>query len=133
MNRAWITRNGEGQFHGIAIQCPGCGDAHVVPVNWRPPGEAGLADSREARWEFNGDMQAPTISPSILCTSGHFADGRTECWCTYEARTGRPQPFQCVRCHSFVTGGKIQFLDDCSHALAGKTVDLPEVPSAAAA
>lgn len=29
-------------------------------------------------------------------------------------------------CHSFITAGRIMFLDDCTHALAGKTVDLPD-------
>ena len=32
-------------------------------------------------------------------------------------------------CHSFVTDGRIQFLGDCTHSLAGQTVDLPEFPS----
>ena len=27
----------------------------------------------------------------------------------------------------FVTDGKIQFLGDCTHALAGQTVDLPDM------
>jgi len=31
-----------------------------------------------------------------------------------------------VRCHSYVTDGRIQFLNDCTHDLAGQTVDLPE-------
>jgi len=31
-------------------------------------------------------------------------------------------------CHSFIRDGKIQFLGDCTHALAGQTVDLPELP-----
>ena len=31
------------------------------------------------------------------------------------------------RCHSFITKGKIQYLQDCSHELAGKTVDMVEV------
>jgi hypothetical protein len=30
-------------------------------------------------------------------------------------------------CHSFVTDGRIQFLTDSNHALAGQTVDLPDV------
>lgn len=30
-------------------------------------------------------------------------------------------------CHSFVRDGRIQFLADCTHAMAGQTVDLPEV------
>ena len=29
-------------------------------------------------------------------------------------------------CHSFVTDGRIQFLGDCTHKLAGQTVDLPD-------
>lgn len=29
-------------------------------------------------------------------------------------------------CHSFVTEGRIQFLGDCTHALANQTVDLPD-------
>ncbi|MNJ76318.1 hypothetical protein D3C77_735750 [compost metagenome] len=29
-------------------------------------------------------------------------------------------------CHSFVTDGRSQYLTDCTHALAGQTVDLPE-------
>lgn len=27
-------------------------------------------------------------------------------------------------CHSFVTGGKIRYLNDCTHHLKGKTVEL---------
>jgi hypothetical protein len=31
-------------------------------------------------------------------------------------------------CHSFVVDGRIQFLGDCTHHLAGQTVDLPPWP-----
>jgi hypothetical protein len=31
-------------------------------------------------------------------------------------------------CHSFVTDGRIQFLGDCTHALANQTVELPDLP-----
>lgn len=30
-------------------------------------------------------------------------------------------------CHSYVTNGRIQYLGDCTHELAGQTVDLPEL------
>ena len=33
-----------------------------------------------------------------------------------------------MACHTFVTDGRIQFLGDCTHALAGQTVDLPDWP-----
>jgi Family of unknown function (DUF6527) len=54
-----------------------------------------------ARWLFNGDMQSPTFSPSV-----HIVG----------------------KCHSFVSAGKIQFLSDCSHELAGRTVELEPFP-----
>jgi len=60
----------------------------------------------EGSWSWNGDEEKPTIKPSILAT-----------------RPGLPE----YRCHSFVTDGKIQFLNDCSHALAGQTVDIPDL------
>lgn len=31
-------------------------------------------------------------------------------------------------CHSFVRAGKIEFLGDCTHALKGQTVPLPDWP-----
>jgi hypothetical protein len=33
-------------------------------------------------------------------------------------------------CHSFVTAGHIQFLSDCTHEMAGQTVEIPEWPYA---
>lgn len=57
-------------------------------------------------WHWDGRTDLPTISPSILVT-----------------RPGLPG-----QCHSFVTDGRIQFLGDCTHPLAGQTVDLPDVP-----
>ena len=31
-------------------------------------------------------------------------------------------------CHTFVTDGRIQYLGDCTHALAGQTVDMIDWP-----
>lgn len=59
---------------------------------------------RDDKWKFNGDCLLPTFSPSVLV---------------------HPTPTRPYVCHSFVTHGRIQFLSDCGHALAGKTVDLP--------
>lgn len=58
-------------------------------------------------WGYNGNDDLPTFKPSIL--QRIFRDDSTKV------------------CHSFVTDGKIQFLNDCTHSLAGKTVELPEV------
>lgn len=55
----------------------------------------------DSRWSFNGDEESPTVTPSILVES-----------------TG---------CHLFLTDGRISYLSDCGHALAGKNIDCPEV------
>jgi len=57
-------------------------------------------------WGFNGDTRLPTITPSILINRS--PDGNIK------------------RCHSFVRDGKQQYLADCDHSLAGKTVDIPD-------
>lgn len=104
---------------GHVIFCPGCEGTHHLQ-----PGV----------WSFNGDMHKPTFSPSLLYTSGHCVQGQQDklCWCTYEQRTGRKPPKfgRCGVCHSFVRDGKIQYLGDSTHALAGQTVPLPDWPYA---
>jgi hypothetical protein len=57
-------------------------------------------------WTYNGDPERPTFEPSIKVTGG-------------------PDPKYC--CHSFVRDGRIEFLSDCSHAMAGQIVELPEI------
>lgn len=54
--------------------------------------------------EFNMDLDNPTVSPSLL---QNFTPGSL--------------------CHSYIKEGKIQFLSDCQHPLAGQTVELPEI------
>lgn len=99
----------------VQFRCPGCGRVHRLNVS---------PDSRPC-WSWNGDDIKPTFSPSIKATSGHNGDGnKAECWCTFEERYGKPPYFRCGICHSFVKDGQIQFLSDCTHELAGKTVPL---------
>lgn len=83
---------------GLTFFCPGCDAIHTVWTNEhnRGPGP---------RWTFDGNVDFPTFSPSILVSFGE--------------RT---------KCHSFIRNGEIQFLNDCAHVLAGKTVPLPDLP-----
>lgn len=107
---------------GFSHWCPGCNEAHHIAVD--PP----LANG--ARWQFDGNLVAPTFSPSVRISSGHYVDGQAgkECWCTYEARLGEPAPFHCSRCHYFIRAGRIEYCADSTHALAGQTVPLPDLP-----
>ncbi|ETX27335.1 DUF6527 family protein, partial [Roseivivax isoporae] len=74
-------------------------------VAFRCPGCATMHQVWTDRWRWNGDGDAPTFSPSI------------------RSRGRAPQ----ARCHSFVENGRIRFLPDCTHELAGKTVPLPSL------
>jgi hypothetical protein len=103
----------------VSFYCPGCKEYHGVAIE----GE------KRPKWDFNGDFEKPTFRPSILVKSGHYVDGynNNRCWCTYnEENPDKPAPFKCGLCHSFVTDGKIQYLSDCTHDLAGQTIELED-------
>lgn len=80
----------------LYFACPGCGIAHGISYG----------DGPGQRWSWNGNSEAPTFTRSILFRC-RWAD-------------------EYLVCHSIVTGGQIQFLEDCTHHLAGQTVDLPD-------
>ena len=83
------------QSEGVAIYCPACNTHHLFV---------------KGRWNFNGDYEKPTFSPSMLVKGGPCnKDGSDRI------------------CHSFVKDGKIQYLSDCTHKYVGKTIDLPGV------
>lgn len=84
----------------LLFWCPGCECAHGVNVGEGPG----------PRWGFNGDHDQPTFTPSVLVSYNGS-----------DAGVGGSPP---AVCHSFVRGGHIQFLGDCTHALAGQTVAL---------
>ena len=69
--------------------CPGCEGSHPYSA---------------PRWTFNGSLEMPTFSPSLL--------------------VGKDIPEK--RCHLYITDGKIQFLGDCHHALANQTVEMTD-------
>ena len=73
-------------------------------------------------WGFNGNGDAPTFTPSVLVNGGRrMTDDEYE-----RIRAGEKIDLPPTVCHSFVTDGNIQFLGDCTHALAGQTVPLPD-------
>jgi hypothetical protein len=87
----------------LVFHCPGCEYDH--PFHVEPQRREPRADGQPAPlWKWNGLMDAPTFTPSLLV----FKDVPSQ------------------RCHSFITDGQIQFLTDSFHRLAGQTVDLPD-------
>jgi hypothetical protein len=98
----------------LGFWCPGCEEMHVVTV---PP--------HPQPWGFNGNYDAPTFTPSVLVT-GKAMPTDDEAARIMAGDTIELKP---VCCHSFVTDGRIQFLGDCTHRLAGQTVELPGPPN----
>lgn len=82
----------------VMINTPGPIPTRILPV------QIGGTRAGTGNWSWNGDVEKPTLKPSILSDQG-------------------PE----LVCHSFVNDGKIQFLGDCTHEFAGQTLDLLDV------
>jgi hypothetical protein len=83
----------------LMFECPGCDNIHPVYID-RSYASSGVVQ----QWAYNNNPNKPTFSPSIDI----FRDNPA------------------LRCHSFVTDGKIMFLPDSHHHLKGCTVELPD-------
>lgn len=79
--------------------------------------------SGTGNWTWNGDTEKPTLKPSIL-HRGTFPITDDEIRRLHAGEKLTPRP---LICHSWVNDGTAQFLPDCSHELAGATVDLLEI------
>lgn len=146
----------------VWVWCPGCDHMHPFTIE-APPGPDGDQLNSGVTWQWDGDLEAPTFSPSLLChTSVHLCehtytvcpaelDGvcdRTSHLIGYRLpdgtagakKTWEPMPDGAIEaavhesphtdptwgsCHSFLTGGVWQFLDDCGHALRGQHPMVP--------
>jgi hypothetical protein len=89
----WVAQHGRTLY----IMCPGCKSMHALEIQ-KPNRLGGL-------WAWDGSVDAPTFSPSLL------------------VRWDRSKGGEHV-CHSYIRSGSIQFLPDSTHALAGQTVPL---------
>lgn len=87
----------------LEYRCPACG-WHDIPVK--------IGEKLEKFWEWNGDLERPTISPSVK----HFHNG-------FPADERQPEvaPYCC---HYFIKNGNIEYCGDCSHDKAGQTMAL---------
>ena len=86
----------------LIFWCPGCDMPHGIYTG----------QGARPRWAWNNSTEKPTFDPSIKITYPGIDAGKD----------GAPAAV----CHFFVREGKFEFLNDCTHALAGQTVDIPD-------
>ncbi|TVZ39400.1 hypothetical protein P886_3804 [Alteromonadaceae bacterium 2753L.S.0a.02] len=88
--------NSMGETLGFVAHCPGCDSLHVIWTN----------SHDYPKWDFNGDLKKPTFSPSLLLRAPYHGDPKKR------------------RCHAFIRNGQWLYLADCTHGLAGETVNM---------
>ncbi len=103
----------------VGIMCPGCGHVHALSVQ--------QMESGRPVWGFNDDMDKQTFTPSLKVSTGIYVPGHEDWRKKIPLDDQEDYIKNSSICHSFITNGRIQFLSDCTHALAGQTVDLPEL------
>ena len=84
--------------------CPGCGKEHMLSPTIH---------------SWNGDVDRPTITPSVLFDWESGADSENGILIKGSGKANI--------CHSFIRDGYIQFLVDCTHHLAGVIECLPDI------
>lgn len=91
MNKVKEIDNEKGTY---LFYCPGCECHHAYYT---------VKDGDKPVWSFNGLLDNPTFSPSLLNT---YPSGN--------------------KCHLFVTNGQIEYCQDSFHHLKGRTVQMTE-------
>ncbi len=105
---------------GLMFWCAGCDMPHRV----------GVGDGDGPRWAWNGDVERPTFSPSVLVTWTTAVPPATTPEISEQIRRGEiVQQRVPQACHSFVTDGHIQYLSDCTHSMAGQEIELANWPA----
>ena len=94
--------------------CPACATHHAPRVS----GTSGPV------WTWNGDRDRPTVQPSIRVEGVQWVSDAD----LARIRAGEAFDPAPLRCHLFLSDGRIQYLGDCTHALAGQIVELEEIP-----
>lgn len=108
--KARLAKDGLVMFH-----CPGCKCSHGVSTDPNNPNSL-----TGAKWQWNGSLESPTFSPSIL-VRGTVPTTDDE---HRRIMAGEVIEPKLLVCHSYVRNGRIEYLSDCTHEFAGQTIDL---------
>lgn len=106
MSGARVALDSRGEV--LLLECPGCEMLHAIRVRARA---GGVLPFDGPVWVWNDSLEEPTCSPSVLVRFSWGPQNEPRC------------------CHFFLRSGRLEFLTDCTHPLAGRTIDLPMLPS----
>lgn len=111
MQKAILSEIHHGQtdellYKVVWVWCPGCDEIHQFVV------EHG-SDRKVPVWNWDGDLECPTFSPSMLVT-----------WTISDSNS----KIESKVCHSFLKDGIWDFLSDSTHMLAGTKASMVELP-----
>lgn len=102
MKSQLITVDDHGlKYTALKFVCSGCerepghGGLHMLAVN---------SEQKKPSWGFNGNFEAPTLTPSIKSDRG-------DNWV----------------CHSFLRNGIFEFLSDSTHQFSGMQIPIPDL------
>lgn len=102
--------DGDLEYECLMFICPGCEvmgagstGLHMLPVR-RENKEVVVG---KVTWLWDGNLERPTLSPSILTRSGLNGE---------------------QVCHSFLIEGVFQFLPDCTHSFKGTHKHIGDLP-----
>lgn len=84
---------------GFLFWCPGCSCCHGLWTKEENPDTKG-------KWEWNGNENNPTFTPSFLLKSVSFFN------------------YKSPRCHLHIRDGNIEYLHDCDHEFSGQTIPM---------
>jgi len=123
LRRVEIARGAE-RHPDFIFFCPGCKCGHGIWTTKK--------NSLDAIWTFDGNMEKPTFTPSLLIRGWQVppVDPQTNDWKRGPNGkyildpNGKIAGSTETVCHSIVSSGMIQFCSDCTHELVGKTVPM---------
>lgn len=107
MAKLLIEDGGRYSFH-----CPGCGHPHVY-----------FTDKAHSKivWKFNGNLDKPSFTPSLMNKWGKNADPK---WIEPNEPSTTGWSGQC---HLWITDGIINYAKDSTHHLAGEHIPMVDI------
>ena len=116
--------HGDLTYPCLMFKCPGCEEfggtgLHMLAVN---------TDVKTPSWEWDGNFEKPTLSPSILTKINVPVPPPPDYYKINGGLSFEPPCYETKTCHSYLRNGMFEFLGDCNHSLVNQHVPIPDLP-----